>query len=367
MADLVVAGAGMAGLVAAAEARRLGAEPLVLEKLARPGGSMRLSSGVIWRHRDFDRFREECPDGDERLQRLLFERLDADIDWLESLGAPVAARETGNPLTAGIRFDPAGLTDALVEAAGGLRLGRRTGRLRACARRRAASRAAAGRAAHARHGWLRGRPRAARGARVPGGGTRLPARGSGQHGRRPAASASPRAPPPAPGSTRSTPARCRRRPLGSARTTSCGSRSSTRATRGSRTSAGRRYETRRGPRSTWRSGSCASRGRARGSASRCGQLGERVRERTVAEMIDAAEAAGAPVRRDARACDRGDGGRSDDHARRPGDRRARPGGARRVRLRSRRRRNRHGRLRERAGGGAGLRPDRGPSGAGGAP
>jgi len=120
MADLVVAGAGMAGLAAAAEARRLGAEPLVLEKLGRPGGSMRLSSGVIWRHRDFETFREECPDGDERLQRLLFERLEDDLRWLESLGAPVVDRETGNPLTAGTRFDPAGLTDALVEAAGGL-------------------------------------------------------------------------------------------------------------------------------------------------------------------------------------------------------------------------------------------------------
>ncbi len=108
MADLVVAGAGMAGLAAAAEARRLGAEPLVLEKLGRPGGSMRLSSGVIWRHRDFGRFREECPDGDELLQRLLFERLDDDLSWLESLGAPVVARETGNPLTTGIRFDPVG-------------------------------------------------------------------------------------------------------------------------------------------------------------------------------------------------------------------------------------------------------------------
>ena len=94
MADLVVAGAGMAGLVAAAEARRLGAEPLVLEKLSRAGGSMRLSSGVVWRHRDFDRFREECPDGEERLQRLLFERLDADLEWLESMGAPVVRRDT---------------------------------------------------------------------------------------------------------------------------------------------------------------------------------------------------------------------------------------------------------------------------------
>src|SRR5215210_6250491 len=120
MPDVVVAGAGMAGLSAAAEARRLGATPLVLEKLGRPGGSMRLSSGVVWRHRDFGRFREECPDGDERLQRLLFERLDAEMDWLESLGAPVVERETGNPLTSGRRFDPEGLTMALVDAAGGV-------------------------------------------------------------------------------------------------------------------------------------------------------------------------------------------------------------------------------------------------------
>jgi succinate dehydrogenase/fumarate reductase flavoprotein subunit len=120
VADLVVAGAGMAGLAAAAEARRLGVDVLVLEKLDRAGGSMRLSSGVIWRHRGFERFREECPDGDERLQRLVFERLDDDLRWLESLGAPVLEQDTGNPLTTGTRFDPAGLTSALVEAAGGL-------------------------------------------------------------------------------------------------------------------------------------------------------------------------------------------------------------------------------------------------------
>jgi fumarate reductase flavoprotein subunit len=125
--DLVVAGAGMAGLVAAAEARRLGADPLVLEKLERPGGSMRLSSAVVWRHRDFDRFRRECPGGDERLQRALFERLEGDLRWLEELGAPVMERDTGNPLTAGLRFDPAGLTEALLTAAGGLGAGRQTG------------------------------------------------------------------------------------------------------------------------------------------------------------------------------------------------------------------------------------------------
>ena len=68
MPDLVVAGAGMAGLVAAAEARGLGADPLVVEKLPRPGGSMRLSSGVVWRHRELERFRAECPEGEERHQ-----------------------------------------------------------------------------------------------------------------------------------------------------------------------------------------------------------------------------------------------------------------------------------------------------------
>jgi fumarate reductase flavoprotein subunit len=133
MPDVVVAGAGMAGLAAAAEARRLGATPLLLEKLARAGGSMRLSSGVIWRHHDFEAFLAECPDGDPRLQRLVFERLDSDIGWLESYGAPVVERDTGNPLTTGTRFEPEGLTKALVEAigrgrprsssAGGLRLG----------------------------------------------------------------------------------------------------------------------------------------------------------------------------------------------------------------------------------------------------
>ena len=111
----------MAGLVAAARARELGAEPLVLEKLERAGGSMRLSSGVVWRHRDFERFRADCPGGDERLQRLVFDRLDEGLRWLESLGAPVAERETGNPLTTGMRFSPGGLAGALFEAAGEVR------------------------------------------------------------------------------------------------------------------------------------------------------------------------------------------------------------------------------------------------------
>jgi fumarate reductase flavoprotein subunit len=109
----VVAGAGMAGLVAAARLRELGRDVVVREKGTRVGGSMLLSSGVLWRHREWEDFRRECPGGDERLQRVVWERLDEAIAWLESRGAPVVWHETGNPLTVGKRFDPKGIVDAL--------------------------------------------------------------------------------------------------------------------------------------------------------------------------------------------------------------------------------------------------------------
>ena len=122
MPDLIVAGAGMGGLAAAARARELGASVGVLEKGDRIGGSMRLSSGVVWRYREWERFRAECPRGDGRLQRVVHERLDDALRWLESLGAPVVARETGTAFTTGIRFEPQGLTAALARAAGDIRL-----------------------------------------------------------------------------------------------------------------------------------------------------------------------------------------------------------------------------------------------------
>jgi FAD binding domain len=112
----------MAGLCAAARARELGGAPVVYEKGTRAGGSMLLSSCVIWRFREWEDFRGECPTGDEGLQRIVWERLDEGISWLESLGAPVVAHETGNPRTVGKRFDPRGLTEALVRGAGGIRL-----------------------------------------------------------------------------------------------------------------------------------------------------------------------------------------------------------------------------------------------------
>jgi fumarate reductase flavoprotein subunit len=114
----------MAGLVAAARARELGVEPVVLEKGDRAGGSMLLSSGVVWRYLSLDAFQAECPGGDPVLQREIIERLDEGLEWLESLGAPVVAQETGNPRTVGKQFDPRGLTEALLRAAGQVHLGR---------------------------------------------------------------------------------------------------------------------------------------------------------------------------------------------------------------------------------------------------
>ena len=98
----------MAGLAAAARARELGADVVVHEKGDRPGGSMYLSSCVVWRYREFERFRAECPGGDPELQRVVWEGLDD-----ASLGSRGSARRSsrgrpGNPLTTGVRFDPRG-------------------------------------------------------------------------------------------------------------------------------------------------------------------------------------------------------------------------------------------------------------------
>jgi succinate dehydrogenase/fumarate reductase flavoprotein subunit len=84
---------------------------------------MLLSSCVVWRHTTFDAFRTDCPAGDESLQRLIWERFDDAIDWIEQLGPKVEWRDTKNPRTTGCRFDPRSLTDALVRAAGDIRYG----------------------------------------------------------------------------------------------------------------------------------------------------------------------------------------------------------------------------------------------------
>src|SRR5438477_257352 len=110
----------MAGLCAAARARELGADVTVFEKGDRPGGSMLLSSGMVWRHRRFEDFRAECPAGDEALQRLIYDRLDDGLDY---------ARDRGAAATAGMdEFYGRALPDAPVEEQDFVRLSQVYGR-----------------------------------------------------------------------------------------------------------------------------------------------------------------------------------------------------------------------------------------------
>ena len=123
----IVAGGGFAGLVAALQAIELGARVTLLEKGDRLGGSLIYSSGYVWSYRDLETFRCEAPDGAVALQRLILERLESDIEWLEDHGLPARTRETGNPLTMGAKFDPertvAALTDRISTAGGRVLLG----------------------------------------------------------------------------------------------------------------------------------------------------------------------------------------------------------------------------------------------------
>jgi succinate dehydrogenase/fumarate reductase flavoprotein subunit len=113
--DLVVCGAGMAGLCAAVSAIEAGARPLVLEKGPAPGGSMRMSGGTIWTAPGMDVMERWVPGGDRVRQRRLVAGLRPGLDWLASLGveelAPIGTdRQTGSEVDAGQ------LTDRLVHA-----------------------------------------------------------------------------------------------------------------------------------------------------------------------------------------------------------------------------------------------------------
>ena len=112
---IIVAGGGLAGLTAALRAVEFGARVTLLEKGDHPGGSLIYSSGYIWSYKDLRTFRREVPSGDPALQKLVLERLEACLEWLEGLGIPALTRETGNPLTFGTRFNPEQTVATLAE------------------------------------------------------------------------------------------------------------------------------------------------------------------------------------------------------------------------------------------------------------
>lgn len=113
---IIVVGGGLAGLTAALRAAECGARVTLLEKGDRLGGSFIYSSGYVWSYNDVPTFRREAPGGDPALQNLILERLRSGLDWLESVTHPALTHDTGNPRTFGARFDPEQTVSALAQS-----------------------------------------------------------------------------------------------------------------------------------------------------------------------------------------------------------------------------------------------------------
>jgi len=120
-ADAVVVGAGMAGLITAVDLVDADLDVLLIEKAPRTGGSMRISNGVVWTYLPYERLRERAPDGDPTLQRLLADRFEDDLAWLEGIGVELTPPEFDVPGT-GKEIDPIPFTEHMtgrVENSGG--------------------------------------------------------------------------------------------------------------------------------------------------------------------------------------------------------------------------------------------------------
>lgn len=90
--DLLVVGAGMAGMTASAYAAENGLVVLVVEKADDIGGSALISGGSIWTAEDFDTLRRTNPDGEEAQARTLIDGYDAVCEFIASLGTDISPK-----------------------------------------------------------------------------------------------------------------------------------------------------------------------------------------------------------------------------------------------------------------------------------
>ncbi|WP_114578993.1 FAD-dependent oxidoreductase [Saliphagus sp. LR7] len=114
-ADVVVAGGGMAGLVAAVAALERTEDVIVLEKGPRTGGSMYLSGGTVWTFETLKDVREVAPYGDPELQSIVVESLETDLKWLETIGVETVPILTDIDERWGREIDPEESTAILTE------------------------------------------------------------------------------------------------------------------------------------------------------------------------------------------------------------------------------------------------------------
>ncbi|MFA5489332.1 MAG: FAD-dependent oxidoreductase [Candidimonas sp.] len=91
--DVIVAGAGLAGLAAALACVQQGCRVLVLEKRGMVGGNAAISAGAIWAPPTLELIREYVPDGEPALQRMFVENLPRDLLWLRDAGLGLSDEE----------------------------------------------------------------------------------------------------------------------------------------------------------------------------------------------------------------------------------------------------------------------------------
>jgi succinate dehydrogenase/fumarate reductase flavoprotein subunit len=88
--DLLVIGGGMAGMSAATWVAQHGGTAVVVEKGSAVGGSAAFA-GYVWTAPTYTVLRAENPGGDPALARALVDDVQADVEWMESLGVACEA------------------------------------------------------------------------------------------------------------------------------------------------------------------------------------------------------------------------------------------------------------------------------------
>ncbi len=143
--QVVVVGAGMAGLAAALTAQEQGAPVTLLEAGATPGGSAALSAGFITTFGSYDDYQRRVPLGEQAQGRLVMDHYDDAVRWLLDQGLEFAPDASGQPegefgFTRRHRMDPpvamARLAHVFMDRGGRLCTGTRARRLLADAQGR---------------------------------------------------------------------------------------------------------------------------------------------------------------------------------------------------------------------------------------
>lgn len=126
--DVLVVGAGLAGLAAGLTAAEDGSRVLVVERADAPGGAALLSMGSLWTHLDPGAYERACPDAEPITAAALRNGFCDTVDWLRRLGATLEANDRSFfGSDAAFILDVPQLvsrfTDRLVTLGGGLRYG----------------------------------------------------------------------------------------------------------------------------------------------------------------------------------------------------------------------------------------------------